>query len=172
MDPQLSLLMSNLGTVSEGDIVLDPFVGTGSLLISAAHFGGYVLGGDIDYLMLHARTRPSRYISFTFKCMIVRISLNSSALFSPFTFRKGQKKRAIDESMRANFEQYGLISQFLDIVVCDSSKPPWRGVKFQAIITDPPYGIREPTAKVGTNKENVVIAEEHLAHHVPQKVSD
>ena len=93
-------------------------------------------------------------------------------LWASFANRKGQKKRAIDESMRGNFEQYGLISQFLDIVVSDASKPLWRGLKFQAIITDPPYGIREPTAKVGTNKENVVIAEEHLAHHVPQKVSN
>lgn len=29
MDPQLSLLMSNLGKVSNGDLVLDPFVGSG-----------------------------------------------------------------------------------------------------------------------------------------------
>ena len=41
---------------------------------------------------------------------------------------------------------------------------------FKAIVTDPPYGIREPTFKVGTNKDNVIIAEEHLAHHIPQKV--
>jgi hypothetical protein len=37
--------------------VLDPFVGTGSLLLAAAHFGGFVVGGDIDYLMLHGKTR-------------------------------------------------------------------------------------------------------------------
>ncbi len=37
-------------------------------------------------------------------------------------------------------------------------------------MTDPPYGIREPTFKVGTTKDNVVIAEEHLKHHIPQKV--
>lgn len=29
MDPQLSLLMANLGKVSNGDLVLDPFVGSG-----------------------------------------------------------------------------------------------------------------------------------------------
>ena len=27
----------------------------GSLLVSAAHFGGYVMGTDIDYLLLHAK---------------------------------------------------------------------------------------------------------------------
>lgn len=60
MDPQLSILMANQAKVQNGDIVLDPFVGTGSLLITASMFGGYTLGTDIDYMMLHARTRPSR----------------------------------------------------------------------------------------------------------------
>lgn len=60
MDPQLSLLMANQAKVNHGDIVLDPFVGSGSLLVAAAEFGAYVIGGDIDYMMLHAKTRPSR----------------------------------------------------------------------------------------------------------------
>lgn len=60
MDAQLSLLMANQAQVKSGDIILDPFVGTGSLLVAAAQFGGYVFGTDIDYLMLHGRTRPSR----------------------------------------------------------------------------------------------------------------
>lgn len=60
MDAQLSLLMANQAQVKDGDLVLDPFVGSGSLLVAAAQFGGYVFGTDIDYLMLHGRTRPSR----------------------------------------------------------------------------------------------------------------
>lgn len=60
MDAQLSLLMANQAKVQNGDIVLDPFVGTGSLLVAAAQLGAYVFGTDIDYLMLHAKTRPSR----------------------------------------------------------------------------------------------------------------
>lgn len=60
MDPQLSLLMANQAQIKDGDLVFDPFVGTGSLLVAAAQFGGYVFGADIDYLMLHGRTRPSR----------------------------------------------------------------------------------------------------------------
>jgi tRNA (guanine10-N2)-methyltransferase len=60
MDPQLSVLMANQAQIKNGDIVLDPFVGTGSLLISASMFGGYTFGTDINFLMLHARTRPSR----------------------------------------------------------------------------------------------------------------
>merc|ERR1719341_2097858 len=55
MDPELSLLMANLAQVSTGSLVLDPFVGTASLLITAADFGGLVLGADIDYLTLQGR---------------------------------------------------------------------------------------------------------------------
>lgn len=60
MDPQLSLIMANQAQVNKGDLVFDPFVGTGSLLISASQFGGYTFGTDIDFMMLHGRTRPTR----------------------------------------------------------------------------------------------------------------
>ncbi|XP_074030901.1 tRNA (guanine(10)-N(2))-methyltransferase TRMT11 [Leptinotarsa decemlineata] len=144
MDPQLSLLMANQAKVKEGDIILDPFVGTGSLLVAAAHFGGYVLGTDIDYLMLHARTRPSRI---------------------------NQKRRETDESIKANMKQYNLEHRYLDVLVNDFSVPFWRDdFQFDAIITDPPYGIREATEKIGTAKENCIIKEEHLPTHIPAKI--
>ena len=144
MDPQLALLMANMACVEDGDLVIDPFVGTGSLLIAAAQFGGFVLGTDIDFLMVHARTRPSR---------------------------QGMKKRAVDESMRSNFEQYGLQDRYLDVLVSDSSKPVWsrRGV-LDAVIADPPYGIREKIEKVGTTKVDLVIPAELVDKHIPQKI--
>lgn len=40
MDPQLSVFMANQALVRPGDLVFDPFVGTGSLLVAAAKFGG------------------------------------------------------------------------------------------------------------------------------------
>lgn len=40
MDPQLSLLMANQILAKRGDLVFDPFVGSGSLLVAAAKFGG------------------------------------------------------------------------------------------------------------------------------------
>ena len=36
MDPTLSLLMANLTGVRDGDLVLDTFAGTGSILLAAA----------------------------------------------------------------------------------------------------------------------------------------
>lgn len=147
MDPQLALLMANLGKVDSTSLVWDPFVGTGSLLLAAAEFKGHVFGGDIDFLQLHARTRSTR---------------------------AGIKDRNEDESMIANFQQYGLTSQYGDVIACDFSKSFWRsGVQFDVIVTDPPYGIREQMTKVGTDKDysKSSIPEEYLKTHVPEKVS-
>lgn len=146
MDPTLSVLMANQCAIQPGDIVFDPFVGTGSLLVAAAHFGAYCFGSDIDYLMLHGKTRPSRI---------------------------SQKIRESDESVQANFKQYGLDAQYLDVFVADFSQPYWReDFKFNAIITDPPYGIREATERVKTNKEKPqeLIENENLQHY-PQTQS-
>lgn len=85
MDPQLSLLMANQVMAQRGDFIFDPFVGSGSLLVAAAKFGGessltgariffksnpihdyicistaYVAGTDIDFLMLHGKSKPTR----------------------------------------------------------------------------------------------------------------
>lgn len=110
MDPQLSILMANQAGVLPGHLVLDPFVGSGSLLVAAAKFGAYVMGTDIDYMMLHAKTRPSRI---------------------------SQKVREADESIRANLRQYHCEQRYIDVVVADSSKENWTGqLELDAIITD------------------------------------
>lgn len=144
MDPQLSLIMANQAQVQKGDIVLDPFVGTGSLLVAASHFGGYTLGTDIDFLMLHGRTRPSRI---------------------------SQKIREKDENIATNMSQYGKRSYYIDVVVSDFSYPLWRSdMCIDAIITDPPYGIREATERIGTTKLNPVIEEHQASSHIPSKI--
>ncbi len=38
--------------VRKGYLVFDPFAGTGSILIAAAHLGAYTLGSDIDIRVL------------------------------------------------------------------------------------------------------------------------
>lgn len=40
--------LRNQGKVRRGSLVMDPFVGTGSILVSAAHRGAVTLGMDID----------------------------------------------------------------------------------------------------------------------------
>ncbi|XP_070392050.1 tRNA (guanine(10)-N(2))-methyltransferase homolog isoform X2 [Dermacentor albipictus] len=55
MDPTLSVIMANMAKVKKSHLILDPFVGSGSLLVPAAFFGAYVLGTDLDYLLLHGK---------------------------------------------------------------------------------------------------------------------
>ena len=40
--------MSSDAQVKKGDFVYDPFVGTGSILVAAAHRGAQTMGADID----------------------------------------------------------------------------------------------------------------------------
>ncbi|KAI9728657.1 MAG: hypothetical protein M1828_002763 [Chrysothrix sp. TS-e1954] len=48
MDAELSLVTANLLQAAPGKIIYDPFVGTGSFTVTAAHFGAMALGSDID----------------------------------------------------------------------------------------------------------------------------
>lgn len=57
---KIAFLMGNQGLCQSGHLCYDPFVGSGSILVSAAKFGAYVIGSDIDYLMVHGKTKPSR----------------------------------------------------------------------------------------------------------------
>ena len=51
MSPKLARCMVNLSRVCEGDLVLDPFCGTGGILIEAGLIGCRVAGSDINWKM-------------------------------------------------------------------------------------------------------------------------
>ncbi|XP_053670305.1 tRNA (guanine(10)-N2)-methyltransferase homolog [Anopheles nili] len=141
MDPQLSLLMANQGLVRDGDLVFDPFAGSGSLLVAAAKFGAYVVGTDIDYMVVHGKSKPTRV---------------------------NQKVRAEDESILANLQQYGCGGLFVDVLVADFSRSIWtKNIILDSIITDPPYGIREATERIEfkTKRKTTVMTED--AVHYP-----
>lgn len=68
------------------------------------------MGTDIDFLMLHAKTRPTRI---------------------------SQKVREKDESIRANLLQYGCEQFYIDVLVSDFSNSIWnKNITFDSIITD------------------------------------
>jgi tRNA (guanine10-N2)-methyltransferase len=54
-DAELSLFTCNMGQVRQNDLIYDPFVGTGSFLVTAAEFGGITIGSDIDFLTLKGK---------------------------------------------------------------------------------------------------------------------
>ncbi|XP_068616195.1 tRNA (guanine(10)-N2)-methyltransferase homolog [Brachionichthys hirsutus] len=142
MDAGLSFIMANHARVKENDLVFDPFVGTGSLLVACSHFRAYVCGADIDYNTIHGKGRSSR---------------------------KNHKWRGPDENIRANLRQYGAEKMYLDVLVSDASKHVWRQTAlFDAIITDPPYGIRESTRRTGSCKDVVKPLDgSYVESHVP-----
>lgn len=51
MSPKLALCMVNLARVHEGDTVLDPFCGTGGILIEAGELNTKLIGSDIEKQM-------------------------------------------------------------------------------------------------------------------------
>ncbi|KAJ5597743.1 hypothetical protein N7537_007827 [Penicillium hordei] len=48
MDAELSLITANMALAAPGKLFFDPFVGTGSFIVAASHFGALTLGADID----------------------------------------------------------------------------------------------------------------------------
>ncbi|ODV91741.1 hypothetical protein CANCADRAFT_322 [Tortispora caseinolytica NRRL Y-17796] len=115
-EAELALVTCNIAKITHGDLVYDPFAGTGSFLIAAAHYGGHVFGADID-------GRQLRGIG---------------------------KKSNID----SNFIQYNLTSKYIDVFSSDFTHPPFRStVQFNAIVCDPPYGVREGLKVLGEENQ-------------------
>ncbi|CAB3989569.1 tRNA (guanine(10)-N2)-methyltransferase homolog isoform X1 [Paramuricea clavata] len=124
MDAQLALLMANMAKCKDGMFVYDPFVGTGSILVACSHFGSYSSGSDIDRTLLLGRGHPSRAQA------------------------KG-KWREKDESVKSNFKMYNLRDRYIDVWMGDQMNTALRRrPMFDAIVTDPPYGIREGSRKL------------------------
>lgn len=61
MSPKLARCMVNLTMVGKGDRVLDPFCGTGGILIEAGIIGARVVGADIDERMVEGTIKNLEY---------------------------------------------------------------------------------------------------------------
>ena len=61
MSPKLARGMANLARVKKGSIVLDPFCGTGGILIEAGIIGAKVVGIDIDEKMVIGTKKNLEY---------------------------------------------------------------------------------------------------------------
>ena len=46
MDAEMAFLMANQSLANTGKLVYDPFVGTGSILVAASHFGAMTMVGN------------------------------------------------------------------------------------------------------------------------------
>ncbi|EJD52503.1 tRNA guanosine-2'-O-methyltransferase [Auricularia subglabra TFB-10046 SS5] len=112
MEAEVSLLMANQTLSAPGKLIYDPFVGTGSMLYTVAHFGAMVFGSDIDGRQMRGK----------------------------------QSEPGINRAAH----QYGILNRLIDCATFDVTRHPWRrGALFDAIITDPPYGVRAGAKRLG-----------------------
>eukprot|EP00455_Lapot_gusevi_P038508 TRINITY_DN4316_c0_g2_i1.p1 TRINITY_DN4316_c0_g2~~TRINITY_DN4316_c0_g2_i1.p1 ORF type:complete len:484 (-),score=76.41 TRINITY_DN4316_c0_g2_i1:28-1275(-) len=111
-DAELAFLMANQGHVKRTSMVLDPFVGTGSLLVSSAHFGALCYGTDIDYSTIKGKGEQKHIFAnfqqyglprpeiFRADCSRMPWRVQPPILFDaiicdpPYGFRAGAKKIA------------------------------------------------------------------------------
>lgn len=106
MDAELAFVMANFGGVRPGSFVMDPFAGTGGVLVPCAKFQAHTVAADISITAL-----------------------------------KGKQ----DKGIESNFSQYALHAP-VGILRCDAFHNAFRareGGWFDAVITDPPYGVKE-----------------------------
>jgi tRNA G10 N-methylase Trm11 len=122
--------------VGEGDTLLDPFCGTGSILIAAAHLGARVVGSDIDGDCLGlSEDRGSKNSRFKRYGMLNANNKKQS-------WRDQMGLSSVD-----NFQFYGLENRLVGLVGKDVKDLLEEAAlpidKFDAIATDPPYNRRE-----------------------------
>ena len=138
MDAQLSLVMANIAKVKSGDLVYDPFLGTGSLSIPSSLFGAYTLGSDIDLKALHGWGKSTR---------------------------AGEGTYQPSQSISGNMEWYGVSKLYIGSHSADFTSPLIRDAPlFDAIVTDPPYGVREASLKTtkGLKNSQYALSEQFL----------
>ena len=132
-----ALLMSNLGLVGTGMTVLDPFCGSGGLLLSSALMGARVVGSDVDAELLSFSNAPIRFPD------------------SPLRPNRGVEFVSYGDSFtELGLEQPTLVPG-LDIQSVDVTPQVLQanhGQRYDAIVTDPPYGIRESNSKMSDEK--------------------
>ena len=76
MPPKLARCMVNLAKPKAGDLVFDPFCGTGSILLEAALIGCSILGVDIQRRMARGSLKNFRHFGITPEGVIVADAKN------------------------------------------------------------------------------------------------
>ena len=124
--------LTTAARVMPGETVLDPFCGTGGLLLPCCHLGAIVTGSDIDADCLGLVDRGI-------------LAVNNRSKNSNFIRQNGYQNLQMNGSTRSNFEFYGFESQLQDLHAMDASE--WlsdnRVETYDVIVSDPPFGIRE-----------------------------
>lgn len=122
--------MVNQGRVRSSDIILDPFAGTGSILVAASHFRCLCFGTEIDYRVIRGkgvgRKNPNCDVAAKFG----------------------------EVNVYSNFEQYGFDKPEILRMDCTNGLLKDQHL-FDAIVCDPPYGLRASARETGLKDKRV-----------------
>ena len=133
MPSDRAILMSNLGRVGIGATVLDPFCGSGGLLISSSLLGAKGVGADVDADLLSFTDKPLPFPNSPHR---PNRGVESVSYVDSFT-ELGLDKPTLLPGLDIQSED------FVARVMAANN-----GHKYDAIVTDPPYGIRESQSQM------------------------
>lgn len=126
-DHILAFLMCNLAKIEKNQFIIDPFVGTGGMLIPASYFGGITYGCDID-------NRVLKGYKVGYTRMKGKYIQKEEDIFSSFIAYNLDLPQIIRQDINLSF--FKRRNLFFDVIICD-----------------PPYGYRAGTMSTGI-KEN------------------
>jgi tRNA G10 N-methylase Trm11 len=156
MDATLAFVTASFARVRPGDLVLDPFCGTGGNLLAACHMSRRAgIGADADARTLLRGTARCDGGSLKLDARL-RKAQNMANVGGRREKKRGEPSLPSDASIRRNFLDRGLDPPRLvvsDVAALDGRLDdeeyyfdgggPADAVVADAIVCDPPYGVRE-----------------------------
>lgn len=163
LDAELALIMANAAGVDRGARVLDPFAGTGSILVACAVHGCHCFGTDIDWKVLRGKHLGERDSGERRRGSLPRKQPSARL---PALHADDRSRRTVF----TNFRQYGL--PLPEILRLDASRffdSFHAGVEgaFDCVVSDPPYGIRAGARCAGKEGAVKPVPDALRSEHVP-----
>lgn len=159
MDAELAFVMANMARVKEGHLVHDPFCGTGGVLVACAVRGAVCVGADINILALRGKG-PQTDIAANFHQYGLSPPvglLRADVMHPPVRPRSRRRPRRSAEADRGESDESGG-----NDASRETGGDQRRGGWFDAIVCDPPYGIKEGTRAFRADRISADLRDDHF----------
>jgi len=134
MDNEMAALMANMAQVRQGDLSVDPFAGTGSILVALSHLGAKCIGMEWDVRVIRDGKENKRG---------ERVDISSN--YAQYGHLEAPAGLVCDD-----FSRWAL----------RDGLEGW----FDSIVCDPPYGVRESGKTVPARDLAGLTPEQRLGH--------
>jgi hypothetical protein len=151
LDHALAFLLANLAQLRRGHLALDPFVGTGSILVALTHMGARCAGTDIDVRVLRGNMHAGKLHSGN-----VNTEKSIFANFAAYGLERPELIRLDNHLCDKHYirMQATPATDSDNLHSCHSSSSSSSNNNtgelddgiYDCIVTDPPYGIRAGAA--------------------------